>query len=73
MKFWKIEWPEAYPDETGLLIIRAETKEQAIEFAKQDQFYYHGDQIHYKLKFDRRKWTIEELSIDGESGIVAGN
>lgn len=72
MKLWKLEWPEAYPDETGLLIIRAETKDEAIEFAKQDQHYY-SDAPYLKIKFDVDKWSIEELTIEGDSGIVCGN
>lgn len=72
MKLWKLEWPEAYPDETGLLIIRAETKDEAIELAKQDQFYYSTYQ-HHRYKFDGAKWSIEELTIEGDSGIVCGN
>lgn len=71
MKLWKLEWPEAYPDETGLLIIRAETKEQAIEFAKQDQYYYSAP--YHRIKFDTEAWTIKELTIEGDSGIVCGN
>jgi hypothetical protein len=72
MKLWKIQWPEAYPDETGLLLIRAESKERAIEIAKKDQ-YYDESAPYTTLKFKDERYEIEEVVIDGEEGVVAGN
>lgn len=70
MKLWLLEWPDAFPDETNVMVIRAATKEEAVELAKQDQFYYHGTQHHFKYKFDNAKWTINEIRIDGETEVV---
>lgn len=69
MKLWKIEWDEVYPDEIGLIIIRAESKEDAIELAKQESGYYKW--LANRRKFDSRKWEIVELTIVGDTGIIA--